>query len=407
MEIQAAPPRTLGESFRSFYDPNDHFLLESGEYNHAGLMSYLDDKRQSSVAVATPSGLQEFSGRKLLALELAHLIFITHDDISEAELLGLPEQEIHEAIDIATFGAQQIVAGIIAAKDVMLANDEDLRALTDKRDPLHLLTAGAILAAKAHEGVRRNSGVDFIYHQIAAASIAGIAARKDHQKIDVQSVRLLRRLQYVSLGHDGFEDSIPSKGETRGQSFLSSPRIVPSPLVHFMLLKSLELNNEESYADAKAIYLLAKPVGPEDEGRMDYSPYAKRLVAAGQIQKIYLAELAKMVDIQDNSVIDPKRVTAIDEKHEDKRAQQLAIMNGLKKYDEVFELLERESQRADVPKILRRVGRSIRKVKPSDTDEFKDKWSTRILSRFRNEVLLQSWADGQAGLPPEMRLLVA
>lgn len=407
MMISVVPPRTLGESLRSFYDPNDHFLLGDGEYDHAGLMSHLDAKRQSPVAVNTPSGVQEFCSRKLLALELAHLIFITHDDISEAGPLGLTEQDIHDAIDVATFGAQQIVTGIIAATKVLLQNDEVLKALVDKRDPLHLLPAGAILGAKAHEGVKRNSGVDFIYHQIAAASIAGIAARKDRKKIDGQSVRLLRRVQYVSIGHDGFEDSMPSKGETRGQSFLSARRIVPSPLIHFMLLNTLGLDKEESYADAKAIYLLAKPVGPEPKGRMEYNPYTERLITAGRSQKIYSAAIAKMVDIHDNSVIDPKRVTAISEKHEEIRAQQLAIMDGLKKYGVVFGLLERESQRDDVPSILRRVGRNIRKVMPLEIDKFRKNGSARILSRFDNVVLLKSWADGQAGLPPEERLLAA
>ena len=287
---------------------------------------------------------------------------------------------------------------------MLLEDNFELNRLTEERDPQRLLVTGAVLGAVAHRGETRLSGLPYIYHPIAVAAIAGIAARKEGDVLSDEEKHVLRLVQYVGLGHDTHENNIESTGPERGSSFLTKrdERVVASPLVHYMVLRSLGLDKDESFSAARDILMLTKTVGPEKKGRMKYSKYAARLFSVkkhhhGETRmhlKYPIATVVKQLDLHDNRVIDPKRVEPVDKKHEKQRRAVLRLKNQQNNYRKVSRTGERRVRDSDAHYMLRRISRNIQLVKPSDLDDFKG--SGRILAILReNDMLLAAWDEGQ------------
>lgn len=383
----------IGATFEEFYDPNSHLTGSLVFFGNWRLKHHLLRKRRTPVSVVAPEGASEYSGRQLIALEMAHTMLISESDYNAAAPLGLDADTLERAVDVANFGAQQIVKGVKAAVEVLLAENPELARLTEARDPHRLLTAGAVLAAVSHRGQKRRSGHDYIDHTIAAAGIAGIAARMEGEDFSAHERHVLRLLQYGLLNHDGFEDSMESRGKNRGRSFLASEKIVASPLVHYTLLKELGLSAAESFQEARNIYLLSKPVGPERKGRMKYEAYVGRLFNDTE------TNVMKMADIHHNLKIDPKRVRPVTLWHKLRLNRTLTIKSQQNNYTEVYTSLENNVANSDADPMLKRVARNINKVLPEHLDEWRmPSVSVRIMNQFNNKKLLAAWDKGQLDL---------
>ena len=383
----------ISESYKTFYDPNAHFMGPLTLFGTQRLTRNLLQKREKPVEVLSSNGPLPLTGSDLVAAELAHTMLIAEGDFTQANWLGLSENRLVEAVKTAEFGAQSVVRGVKSAVEVLLDENAELARLSEERDPLHLLAAGAVLAAVSHKGQKRKSGLDYVTHTIATAGIAGIAARKEGEDFSDHERHVLRLLQYGLLNHDGFEDSMESKGANRGRSFLASERIVPSPLVHYTLLQSLGVSPEESFAGARNVYMLSKPVGPERKGRMKYSKYVDRFF------EFIDADVMKMCDVHDNLEIDPKRVQPINMWHRFTRNRVLRIKNQQNNYSKVFNTLEAHVAESDADPMLKRIARNIRFVKPEDLDEWRQPTVTmRILNQLDNKKLLSAWDEGQRRL---------
>lgn len=389
----------IGESFKSFYDPNGYYTGSLKPFGKQRLLNYLDEKRAPGVRLVTPYGPTLVSGRDLVAVELAHAMLIADDNFEQAEWLGLSDSRLSEAVQIADFGASAVVRGVRAATDLLHERNSLIRELSDERDPLHLLSINGMLSAVSHKCEIRLSGVDYFYHTVASAAIAGIAARKEGENFTKAQERMLRRTQGNLLGHDGWENAFVSKGESRGRSFLASPRVVPSPLVHYRLRMTSGLSVVESFEDASTIFLITKTVGPEKEGRMKYDRYGRRLHGHP------MAEVCKMCDIRDNLDIDPKHVEPIDADHAATRKKILRLKNSQNNYRSTFKDLQRDVAKNAEDEMLRRIGRNVRFVTPADLDYLRG--STRILATLNNVELLGAWGDAQASLPPHKRVWAA
>lgn len=383
----------IGETFQSFYDPNSHFSGPFTLFGQRRLLRFLEKKRRLPIDAETPDGTVQYSGRELIALEMAHTMLISQSDYRAAAPLGLDEETLAQAVEVANFGAQQIVRGVKAAVELLLAENPELARLTEARDPHHLLTAGAVLAAVSHRGQKRRSGHDYIDHTIAAAGIAGIAARMEGEDFSTHERHVLRLLQYGLLNHDGFEDSMESSGKNRGRSFLASDKIVASPLVHYTLLKELGVSPEESFEEARNIYLLSKPVGPERKGRMKYDKYVDRFIDFIEV------DVMKLCDIHHNLNIDPKRVRPVTLWHKLMLNRTLKLKSQQNNYSEVFASLEANVIESQADPMLKRVARNIRYVRPRHLDEWRmASMSVRILNQFDNKKLLHAWDKGQLDL---------
>lgn len=389
--VRGAP--VIGERSLDFYDPNGHYTGPLKPFGTQGLSKYLIKNRTDPVELPTQQGLEPVNGEQLIAVEMAHAMLIADGDFTQAWWLALSENRLVEATRTANFGASQIVRGIIAAKDVLFEQNPELYELSEERDPFHLLTAGAILAAVSHRGQYRSSGLPYLTHTIACAGIAGIAARIEGEIFDDSETLILRRGQYKLLNHDGWENSMPSKGANRGKSFLDTNHVVASPLVHYMLLQELGLSAAESLDDARDIYMLTKSVGPEHSGRMRYDKYEKRLSLHPT------AAALKLVDIHDNLTIDPKRVVPIDIGHKVARSMGLTIKNQQNNYAKVFTHLESLVMASNVDPMILRIARNIRNVKHEDLDLLRQPaHSIRILNQFDNNKLLNAYDQGQLRL---------
>lgn len=389
----------IGESFKSFYDPNGYHTGPLKPFGKQRLLGYLDEKRASGAMLATPDGSALIRGRDLVAVELAHSMLIADDNFEQAEWLGLSESRLIEAVQIADFGAAAVVKGVRIATDLLMDRNPSLRARSEERDPWRLLTTNGVLSAVSHRGEKRLSGQDYFYHTIASAAIAGIAARKSGVKFTMDRNLVQRRLQANLEGHDGWENSMESKGENRGASFLASPRVVPSPLVHYNLRRSLGLSVADSFEDASTIFMITKTVGPEKRGRMDYDKYRRRMHGHP------MTEVSKMCDIHDNLKIDPKRVEPVDADHAEIRKKTLRLKSTQNNYHLTFKDIEKDVAKNAEDETLRLIAQHVRRVSPDDLNYL---WgSMRVLAQLSNPELLESWDDGQASLPAHERVWAA
>lgn len=399
MEYAVPTVPVIGETFQTFYDPNGYHTGLLKPFGKQRLLSYLDEKRAPGVTLSLPDGERRLvQGRELLAVELAHSMLIAHGNFEQAEWLGLSDSRLIEATQIAEFGAKSVVRGVVMATDLLLQRNASLRARSNQRDPMHLLTANGVLSAVSHRGEKRLSGQDYFYHTVASAAIGGIAARKSGLVFTPASTLTLRRLQSDLLGHDGWENSMDSKGPNRGRSFLASPRVVPSPLVHYRLRRALGLSVSDSFEDASTIFLITKTVGPERQGRMDYERYKRRMYGHP------MAEVAKECDIHDNLRIDPKRVEPIDADHAKTRKKTLQLKSAQNNYRSSFKDLERDVAKNANDETLRQIAQFVRRVGPDDLNYL---WgSMRVLAQLSNPELLSSWDDAQRSIPAEQRVWV-
>jgi len=394
------PAITLGQTFQGFYDPNGHFngplrgsFSYFERYGRRRLMTYLDDRRATPVNLPAPEGTVPVIGRQLLAVELAHLMLITHDDYTQAEHLDLGQDDLEQAIGIANFGAEQIVRGVHAGVEVMLERDPVLRELSEMRDPKFLLSSGAMLAAIAHDGQERLSGWPFFEHPKAAAGIAGIAARmrlwsEKPRDLTPYEEHTLRRLQYSILAHDILENEIISSGDEKGTSFLiPRGRVVSTPLVHYLELQDRGLSYTECFSGARDNYLYTKPSAPEKEGRMDYGGYMVRMETYPE------TEAGKGVDVHHNWKTDPIRLQPIDRRHAEALEKELRQKSRERNYRMASHKIRHDVLRSDASPIIKRIVRNTPRVKSSDLDKL---WgSMRILSRLENGPLIDAYSEGE------------
>lgn len=392
-------PPVIPGTFQELYDPNKHLMGSFALFGRQRLMSHLLNKRSSPIELPSPDGLRPFAGRELIATELAHAMLINSGDVTQAHYLQLSDNRLEEAIQAAHFGAQEVVDGVHAVAQALLAGNRDLAELTKERDPQQLLVHGVALAALAHRGELRMSGWPYLYHPIDCAVISGIAARKEGEVVEDEGLYVLRLKQFVDTQHDTWENSIASKGKRRGQSFLMPLEgcVVSTPLVQYKLLRSRGVSEAHSFTAARANYVLTKTVGPERKGRMKYKdPYVTRLLAGERLPdgRIHLetplAVTTKMVDLRHNGVIDPKRVPPVDIHHAIRLWQIRATKNRQNDYANVLRTAERLIAESDADPMLKRIGRNTGKVTWQDLDDVRD--SGRILDELRdNNLILDIW----------------
>jgi len=377
----------LSDGFKHFNDPNNHFEVY-GSNRNAMLVAWVDLMRNEPIEVPTPAGMVPVQGLKTAVIELAHTRDITHNNLSGATGLGLSSRELHESIDIATFGAQQIVVGVLKAVELLLEDPSSLIAKqTAKRDPYHLIVAGAVLSAVSHRYAKpRLNGLPYYDHPRAVATILGIAARMPKQAISPENMLQLRLAQYLALNHDGFEDTLVSKGDHLGRSFLAAKQVIPSPLVHAMLIEALGFDKAIGSNAAASIKRLTKPVGIGG-GRLRYGPYIPIIVGWP------VDSVVKMADIHHNNYIDPKKAPIPD------TVAHNAHMRKKEVYEWGFAQLSEGLQNA--PAFIHSIGNCIAKVEPEDLDIFKG--STRLINLLTDTVALEAHDRGQTLLPVGLR----
>lgn len=302
----------LGEGFNRFYDPNGWF-----HGDQLALLGWMDRNRFEDVTLHAPDGGAEtLTSRKQIAVELAHCMLVTAQNVDDWTGLDLSKAELGEAVELAEFGAAQTVAavdkGVAWLKDWLKGNNETVSKRVDVVDPRDILLSGSISAAAAHRGQLRKNEKQiggkweprpYFEHVAEVAAILGIAWRRAGvTEPGEESDLLLRLLQYRGLTHDGFEDSMSSDKHERGKSFLNTSRLLTSPLYHQRHLQQLlqgdEFGDRLAMGVAMDNFFLSKPVGRD--GRMKFQTYITDLLGRPW------AELTKLADMHYNRNIDPE-----------------------------------------------------------------------------------------------------
>ncbi len=300
---QVCRPETapLAEVFHEFYDPNAYF-----HGNETALLGWLYERRHDKpVVVQSAEGERSLRVREQLAVELGHMCLLREDNLGEWTGLGLREEELQATLRIAEFGVASTVKSVLLAA----ANIKRLRGINSRirelqeqkeADGVDIILAGAVVAANAHKDQKRLNGASFYTHPVSVATLVSIATRDApgwKKKIGVLKTRLR---QYGALTHDATEDLIPDEFENCGTSFLQTPNLLATPLLHKRLLQSYRASEDDANNAARVAYVLTKPAGID--GRMENTRYMARFV--GEIDAI----LIKLADITHNLTIDPKEM---------------------------------------------------------------------------------------------------
>lgn len=294
-----AERQPLPAAFHEYYDPNGYFGGDETQ-----VLGWLYERRHGQEVLAqTSQGERGLTVKEQMAVELGHMTLLRTDNLAEWTGLGMREDELQEALTIAEFGVQSTVRGVrIAVETVKQKTAIERRMLQlgarNEAGGLDILIAGAIVAANAHKGQKRLNGADFYTHPVSAATLVSIATRsvrRWHKTVGVLQTRLR---QYLALNHDATEDLLPAGRETMGSSFLNSPNLLATPLLHKRLLESYGIDESTAGTVAEDSYILTKTIGID--GRMENELYMQRFV--GRIN----AALVKLADITHNLKIDPK-----------------------------------------------------------------------------------------------------
>ncbi len=372
------PSFDLSPEFRKFYDPNGYTAV-FGEIRDPMLLYWLDYNRRNDILLPTERGVMPFSGRRTLAVEQAHLLNITKNDFTKARGLGLSNSELSESVDVAVFGATQVVNCLVRATDAMLDNNPEINRQVEAKDPMKILVRSMMLSAVTHRGQKRLSGNDYYGHPRDGAIMLGMAARMSRRVIGPEQSVYLRRLQSLELFHDGIEKHL----KKNGGSFLSSEGIVLTPLTHYILLEACGLSPAEAMDDATSLLGLTNTVGPDGKGA--YDPYIHEIVGYPREKTV------KKADVDNNLNIDPKRTKPLSELLSQEELERVLHVHFTeKKYAAVLPMLTIGDDELVDP-FLRDINQNIDKIKPSDLDKFRKTGSSRILNMATSEMMLTEW----------------
>lgn len=392
-EEQSPLTTPLPEAFHEFYDPNGRHGGNDETVLHWMLAQRrAAQERGEAVTVQTAQGEREITdARTQIAIELGHLSMLTRENVSDWAGLGLSEDKLIEAVDIAEFGVAQTVKSIKKAVSSLAREktvQDRMREIHDEdgEDSVEMLLAGLVVAANAHKDQRRMNGVPFFTHPAAVAKILSLAIRDDRKWKKKHGVLGLRLLQYRALVHAAFEDRLPghTSPELRGTSFLRGDNLLASPLMHKRLLESYLSPESKNEATNTAIdvYYLTKPIGPD--GHITNDRYMNRLKVRS------LAMLVKLADITHNLRIDPKE-KPIDDKYKRKKWK----LNRSEYRHNLRTLRLGMCLRGGTPLFQKRLSLRVPKVSGDRLVAFGDH---RLLSHFTSNTLTEAYEQSDPGV---------
>lgn len=290
---------TLPAEVRVFYDPLDRHSDEPDDV-------FLDGVAATRATVVLP-GIGQIGGHEVVAAE------VTHAMIDGADRLPLKITDARrESIKAAVaHQAGRIALKVVEATETMVQEHNTAKAEHPRYRiptlPPQLVLSGKVMAAVAHENVRRRSGRLYYYHPDEVSSIFTVAWRKQFgAKVgSADHERMLDVIRFLSYAHDAYEDSIDSKG-----AYLAKP-VIMTPLVAEQLLEI------QHVADARNIartLLFMTRTEDENGKKMPYRKYIDLGIKRGGEYFI----LTKSPDIKHNVSIEPDKILPGDKKSAEK-----------------------------------------------------------------------------------------
>ena len=304
MSISVCEPRPLFTAkFLSFYDPNQDFSVSE----HSALLTWLCDGRSDAYDLTERVN----QGVRVLAKEMVHALLMTPDDISNAQGLGIEEEELKGIVDGVVIDARSTVGSIRDAVEYMKWDNPSIGELAKTEDPMELVLHGAMASVLSHRyQQRRDNGSEFSEHPRAAAAIVDIATRRAFQNRNFSNDDLAdkNRTEYMVYRHDGaLEDMMSSEDGERNKTFLRGDGLNVSPLVDLILLQELGEERPVAYYIATGLVRLTKTVG--FSGRRKWRPYIKELAMPAPeapMDREGLVTLGKRCEMHHNATLDKK-----------------------------------------------------------------------------------------------------
>jgi hypothetical protein len=290
----------LPEDVRIFYDP-------TGKNGDEPLPEFLNRVASTRSEVNLP-GLGPISGHEVIVAESTHALMDGAEtlpvDLSEERRLRIRQATVRQAGRIA-LSVMDAADGLEKKRDAVVAMRSNIRIPTL---PPRLVVAGKVLAAVAHQHVRRRSGRPYYAHPDEVASIFSVAWRKQYgmrserMPQDLQGREgLLDTIRFLSYAHDAYEDTIDTTG-----GYLAKPVIV-TPLVAEKILESQKVMDARSVA--RTLLFMARTKDVEGD-RMSYRDY----IASGAKRGGEYFLLTKAPDIRHNLTIEPDHIEPGDER---------------------------------------------------------------------------------------------
>ncbi|MCA9327156.1 hypothetical protein KDA14_01375 [Candidatus Saccharibacteria bacterium] len=289
--------------FMAFYDPLGDFAPDE----HGALLTWLSEGRSDAPDLAE----QVHAGARTVAREMVHSMLITPNDFTNARGLGIDDAELAEIVERTTFDAQDTVQSVRKAVELLKEKHPDIANLAREQDPQEVVLHGAMLSVLSHRyQAKRVNGAEYSEHPKAAAAIVDIATVRAnrYRRLPPEDLAYKNLTEYICYRHDGaLEDLMSSEEGKRNRSFLREDGQDFTPLVDYLLLKELGVEEPVSYYVATGLRRITKTVGYR--GRRGWEPYIEELSRpAPEAPDTFegLVSLAKQAEMYHNSRIDKK-----------------------------------------------------------------------------------------------------
>jgi hypothetical protein len=319
----------LSDELRVFYDP-------TGVHADKPMDEFVENVAATRAHVNLP-GLGPISGHEVIAAETTHALIEGMDAVP----LDLSERRRREITEATARQAGKIARAVIEAADgIVTARNTDQAAspfINVPTLPPRLVISGKVLAAVAHQHVRRRSGRAYYAHPDEVSSIITVAWRKQYGNVQGGMESMVRGresmldvIRFLSYAHDAFEDTIDPRSK-----YLAKPLIV-TPLVAEKLLRSERVKDARDIARTLLFMTRTKDV----EGRrMTYRDYVDNGIRRGGEYFI----LTKSPDIKHNVSIEPENIVPGDTKSAEKARKRemykdaiVQILRGSDPYETSF-----------------------------------------------------------------------
>lgn len=263
---------------RQFYDPNDVLV------NDNRLLNWIAESRTPQ---AIP-GLGIAAAEKLALIELYETGIADTGNPVPIDWLGIDQATAEQTAEAVHAHADQTARRAVDA--ILPAREFHFGTVGNIAD---VALAGAILSAKAHQGVYRLNDKPYFEHPKSVAIILEGSwlrhlGENDGLHLDLHKVR--------AFVHDSFEYSIPKDGST----FMHSQSFLVTPLMVRLMLGRLEIPEKLAIEVQDDLLALSKTYGPD--GPVDYIPN----YIVGKVAKRAGAIPTKLGDGRHNGVLDPK-----------------------------------------------------------------------------------------------------